>query len=846
VTHSYRKHHLEKGIQALPNLWLFPFSSTYLPALKFHFTVSFRVEVMFLSMMVLLLGVSHSALAEPPARFVSRGPGGGGAFFSPSINPFNSDDLWIGSDMSDLFHSTDFGKTWETVDFRTLIGGSLPGRMEFTSNSLVRYALNDSVPARSSDGGTTWISIPPPSQSVYCLYTDPTSTNRLLVSDYTTLLISTNSGASYKNCYTANDLLVAGAFWDGSNIYAGTRPGLVVSTNGGATFSFLGAPGIPANEAMVSFAGAKENGVTRFLCVTLGSGDVYPGVQGSDYGNYQAIYRLDGSTGTWNVATNGVGNNYLFFVAMCRTNISIAYAAGSDSLGQPVVLKTVNGGASWSQVMQCTGNANVATGWTGDDPGSWNWKKWSFGECAMGFTVCQSDPNRAVISDFGFVHVTTNGGVSWRQAYDWAGSENAAGAATPKTTFYTGAGAEDTSCWWLSWFTSNTVFCSFTDIRGMLSTNGGAAWMSPLSLTYNSTYQTVKHPTNGLVYAAMSSVHDLYAWDRYCQDSSIDGGTGEVMYSTNNGANWARLKNLGRPIVGLALDPNNPNRLYSAMVNSTTGGVYRTLNLNAGTASTWTKLPNPPRTQGHPYNIVVLNDGTIVASYSARIASGNFQASSGVFVSTNDGVGWVDRSGAGMQYYTKDLTIDPHDAAQNTWYAGVWGEWGNSAGYGGLYFTTNRGIAWTRITTNLKAVGSCTIHPVNPNEMYVATEDQGLWYSANRRSGSPLFTQLNYPFRFPSRVFFNPYDANEIWVTSFGNGMRLGRVVEPRPALSFQRYNTTSSVTVTAAPGQKVVLSVSSDLNVWTPVATNVMFSGQFNFGEVSSDTTRFYRAEVR
>jgi hypothetical protein len=130
--------------------------------------------------------------------------------------------------------------------------------------------------------------------------------------------------------------------------------------------------------------------------------------------------------------------------------------------------------------------------------------------------------------------------------------------------------------------------------------------------------------------------------------------------------------------------------------------------------------------------------------------------------------------------------------------------------------------------------------------MYVATEDQGLWYSANRRSGSPLFTQLNYPFRFPSRVFFNPYDANEIWVTSFGNGMRLGRVVEPRPALSFQRYNTTSSVTVTAAPGQKVVLSVSSDLNVWTPVATNVLFSGQFNFGEVSSDTTRFYRAEVR
>ena len=178
--------------------------------------------------------------------------------------------------MSDLFHSTDFGRTWETVDFRVLGGGSQPGRMEFTSNPLVRYALNGDVPARSADGGVTWTSIPPDpwSQSVYCLYADPLSTNRLLVSDYTTLKISTNSGATYADCYTTNDLLIAGAFWDGPNIYVGTRPGLVVSTNGGASFTFAGMPGIPASEAMVSFAGAKENGTLRFFCVTLGAGDV--------------------------------------------------------------------------------------------------------------------------------------------------------------------------------------------------------------------------------------------------------------------------------------------------------------------------------------------------------------------------------------------------------------------------------------------------------------------------------------------------------------------------------------------------------------------------------------------
>src|SRR6266576_3231771 len=92
----------------------------------------------------------------PPAHFISRGPGGGGAFFGPSMNPYNPDDMWIGSDMSDLFHSTDFGRTWETVDFRLLLGGNQLGRMEFSSDPKVRYALNGSVPARSRDGGLSW------------------------------------------------------------------------------------------------------------------------------------------------------------------------------------------------------------------------------------------------------------------------------------------------------------------------------------------------------------------------------------------------------------------------------------------------------------------------------------------------------------------------------------------------------------------------------------------------------------------------------------------------------------------------------------------------------------------
>src|SRR5206468_201875 len=106
-------------------------------------------------------------------------------------------------------------------------------------------------------------------------------------------------------------------------------------------------------------------------------------------------------------------------------------------------------------------------------------------------------------------------------------------------------------------------------------------------------------------------------------------------------------------------------------------GIFVTNNLSAGAASTWTKLTNPQRTEGHPFNVQVLNDGTLVVTYSARRATINgvtqFTPSSGVFVSTDGGQTWADRTdqgsvaGTGMQYWTKDLLIDPTDPSQNTW-----------------------------------------------------------------------------------------------------------------------------------------------------------------------------------
>ncbi|MBK6507387.1 MAG: hypothetical protein IPG02_17475 [Ignavibacteria bacterium] len=110
------------------------------------------------------------------------------------------------------------------------------------------------------------------------------------------------------------------------------------------------------------------------------------------------------------------------------------------------------------------------------------------------------------------------------------------------------------------------------------------------------------------------------------------------------------------PVIWLALDPNNQNRMYASVIHSTLGGIFVSSNIQNGSSSTWTKLINPPRTEGHPFNIKVLNDGTLLASYSGRRnSSGVFTASSGIFISTNGGTSWTDRSHTGMHYWTKTL-----------------------------------------------------------------------------------------------------------------------------------------------------------------------------------------------
>jgi len=760
---------------------------------------------------LLCVFTSITTLAQVPTQWGSRGIGGGGAMFALSLNPTRDEEFFAGCDMSELFHSTNGGQSYSIVPFLQA-NGNHNSTVRFTNVAGLLYTINYKmngvldhiVPAKSTDGGMSWSILPgtpDESEETRTINVDFEHPDRIVVSTYGTISASLDGGATFKTIHTAANNgagnVVGGVFFDGDHILIGTNDGLLESKNGGTTFALATTAGIPSTETMWSFAAGKTGSTVQCICLTATS-DVFVGHNPWEYSGFITnVYTLsDGPTKTWVKRTAIANGESPMYCSMAWNNASTMYIGG-NAANAPMIKKSIDGGASWTPVFLASNNMNIATGWSG----SGGDRAWSFGESVFTLAVAPYNANVVMFGDYGFLHRTTDAGGTWSQVYTNPVTSHTVGQPTPRRAYYKSIGLENTSCWSLCFASAMTIIGCYTDIKGTISTDGGSSW----SFDYtghdaNTMYRCVRDK-NAVLFAATSNIHDLYQSTRLADAQlNANDAMGKVIKSTDLGHTWTDVHAFGHPVYSVALDPSNERIAYASVVHSQQGGIYVTKDLEKAGASTWTKLPAPSRTEGHPACLTVLKNGNVLCTYSGRRVSGapTFTQSSGCFLYNSVAGTWKDVSDPNMQWWSKDVVVAASDPTENTWYVAVFSGWGGPAnGKGGLYRTSNAGTSWKKIF-DADRVTSCTIDPENSNLIYATTEVEGLWYTVNGTSETPTWLRdQNFPFRQPERVYINPFDHAEVWVTTAGNGLRVGRNA---PATAVDDVRNEAPIEITIAP----------------------------------------------
>jgi photosystem II stability/assembly factor-like uncharacterized protein len=742
--------------------------------------------------------ISPDTLIPPtyhyPTVFTPHGPGGGGYMYAPVVSPFHPEDMYLNCDMGGVYRSQNGGKSWKLIPNDELVS-TVKGRIRFTSDPKILYAVgrqknNTSDPwwrgllLRSNDGGSGWQVQPDPTGSgVHDLEVDPGDTLRMLASEYNQLYFTGDGGATWSVIFhPANDQCrLGGVFWNGMDVFVGTNEGLLVSHDGGGHFSLENRPGLPPATGIYQLAGARFGSDVRLYCIPVLSSDLYAWLNPLDFnGKRIGIYALDyqAPSGWINMQGNLPSGYDPAWIGLSASQPQTIWTAGADTDGLPLVFKSTDSGQTWTNTLLLDQNQNVATGWAGSAGAFWL----NYGGPLLGLAVDASNPNHIVITD-AYVHQTFDGGISWEACYVDPVFLNPPGQSTPIQKSYRSSGLDVTSTHHVFWKTDQEMFVCNTDIGQTHSSDGGESWtfahnlFAPWgSVSDNNWYRMVQNPSSHRLFAALANVNDMYLGYRI-RDADFEWAGGMVATSADGGLTWDSLYNFHHAVVWIEMDPNEPKRLYASVADHLAGGIFR----SDDSGGTWTQLPAPPRTEGRPYNIVCLKDGGLIATYSARALDDGvtLTPSSGVFYSPDGGQTWADRTADPMKWYTKDLVVDPHDSTQNTWYATVWGRFTtfagpNNAGNGGLYKTTNRGMAWTRIFQD-ELTESISIHPDLEGVGYVTVENNGLFVSQNLQDDHPVFERvLSFPYWRPKRVFFKPGNASEIWVATMGGGIWKG------------------------------------------------------------------------
>jgi photosystem II stability/assembly factor-like uncharacterized protein len=717
------------------------------------------------------------------------GPGGGGTMIAPTISPHDSRLVVEHCDMTGGYITRDKGQSWRMFNLRGGIGVFAFDPVD----PQTIYAGNAGL-WQSRDSGRTWkMLFPSPARN----------TIEHQLGDHADYSLTSNDPA-----YPSGDIsaIAIGPGSDAKNVQESPehlylsfelrgQPAVIVSSaDGGVTWSRLAT--LPQHVLLLAAQSSgliAVSGSTAYRIAPDGSttelGGIGTGVR--------AASAARSSDAVWIYATGRDGKVYLsedsglhfksVTPAFQQTSGKFEAIATSDrhphvayvgfrglQLGQGTenlfngIAKTTDGGQTWKIVFKesTQAAANLGGSWIEQRSRQDSRNIWFDSPYSLG--VAPTDPDVAYATDLFRTYRTLDGGATWQEV----NSEQL------KDGSWTSRGLDVTTNYGVQFdpFDSRHIYMDNTDMGLFQSTNGGQSWRGSTEGIpedwRNTTYWLAFDPTQrGLIWGAFSGTHDLPR-PKMWRNRGVRHFTGGVAMSTDGGNHWTP-SNAGIPsdsITHILLDPSSPAGSRTLYACAFGRGVYK----STDNGHSWTEKNNGiAGEEPFAWRITPSQDGSLYLVVARRTEGKDYSlaGAGALYRSTDKAEHWQRIDLPSGVTGPSGLEVDPRDPQRL--YLTAWGQEGDYADRnGGVYTSDNGGKTWRALFTQSQHVYDLTIDPHHPDTLYITGFDAAAYHSTDR--GAHWARIKGYDFKWGHRIFLDPNDTTQIYVTTYGGGVWHG------------------------------------------------------------------------
>lgn len=615
-----------------------------------------------------------------------------------TIDPTNSNNLWVGAPAGGLWKSTNGGTSWTTNTDNLAVIGCSDLAIDPTNTSIMYLATGDGDAGdtrsigvlKSTNGGATWAAT-----GLTNAVTNNFTIRRLIINPSNPLIvIAATSGGIYRtiNGGTNWTQVATGSTFDlefkpgaPTTVYAGGTT-FRVSNDGGATFATVntGIPTTGVNRMAIAVTPADANYVYVLASNSSGNG-------------FQGFYRSVNSAGAftqmattpnllgWATAGNDTGGQgwYDLCVAASPLNANEVVTGGVN------VWRTTNGGTNWT----------IYGHWTGSGAPFTHADQHDLDYDAAGtlFNTNDGTVYRRTATAWQEISGTINIsqiykiGVSSLTPNKWiTGHQDNGTSIWNGTTYNAALGGDGMDCF-IDRTNDNNMFGEYYNGALRKSTNGGTSWSTC---------------TTGMTGTAPW----VTAWKQDPQvATTLYCGYTNLFKSINSAGNWTQLTAL--PITGsvkeFAIAPSNNQVIYvlkgSGICKTTDGG------------TTWTNVTGTVPVGSASPEFITIDP---LDPNNAWVVLSGYSAGNKVFMTTNGGTSWTNFT-ANLPNIPANCSVYQPGTADRI-YVGM---------DVGVYYRDNVSATWTLYNAGLPnmPLSDMEISPANPTKLVAASYGRGVW-----------------------------------------------------------------------------------------------------------------------